>query len=199
MKELLLNEINKLLGYVHNDRTKFAEMLAEKSNEAHINEIKAAKKTVAKSEKRIAELDKLFSKLYEDNVAGRVSDERFEKLSAGYETEQKQLKVTVAELTKFIEAKEQKTNDINRFVEIVSKYEHLTDITPEQMHELIERIEIHAPDKSSGHRQQKVDIYFRFRVATASIVLEKRTQQQQKRLRRAYLRSLSLKIVKLLY
>ena len=156
-------------------------MLAEKTNEAHINEIKAAKKTVVKSEKRIAELDKLFSKLYEDNASGKVSDERYEVLSSGYEAEQKQLKAAVSELASFIEAKEQKTNDINRFVEIVSRYEHLTDITPEQMHELIERIEIHAPDKSSGHRQQKVDIYFRFRVATASIVLDKHTQLQKEK------------------
>ncbi|MBR6045685.1 MAG: recombinase family protein [Ruminococcus sp.] len=178
LKELLLNEINKLLGYVHNDRKKFIDMLAKQTNEVHNNEIKAAKKTIAKSEKRIAELDKLFSKLYEDNVSGKVSDERFEKLSAGYEAEQKQLKSTIAELTSFIEAKEQKSNDINRFVEIVSKYEHLTDITPEQIHELIERIEIHAPDKSSGHRQQKVDIYFRFRVSAASAVLDKHTQNK---------------------
>ena len=102
-------------------------------------------------------------------------------MSRGYESEQKQLKVTVEELSKFIESKEQQTSDINRFVEIVSRYERLEDITPEQIHELIERIEVHTPDKSSGHRQQKVAIYFRFKVASASVVLDKRDYNKKKK------------------
>ena len=53
-------------------------------------------------------------------------------------------------------------------MEIVHKYEVITDLTPEVMNELIDRIEIHAPDKSSGHRKQTIDIYFRFNVANAS-------------------------------
>lgn len=181
LKEILLNEINKMLGYVRENRDKFIDKAVKASNETHISEIKIAKKTIAKSEKRIAEIDKLFNRLYEDNVSGRISDERFEMMSNSYENEQKQLKATVAELSKFIETKEQQTSDINRFVEIVSRYEHLTDITPEQMHELIERIEVHASDKSSGHKQQKVDIYFRFRVASASVVLDRRDYDKRKK------------------
>ena len=142
--------------------------------------MKTAKKTITKSEKRITELDKLFAKLYEDNVSGKISDERFEVLSKNYESEQKQLKATVSELSKFVEEKEQQNSDINRFAEIVSRYEHLTDISPEQMHELIERIEVHAPDKSSGHRRQKIDIYFRFNVASASVTLDSRNNNKKK-------------------
>lgn len=102
-------------------------------------------------------------------------------MSQNYGSEQKQLKVSVAELKKTVEAKEQQNSDINSFMEVVSYYEHLTDITPEQMQELIERIEVHAPDKSSGHRQQKVDVYFRFRVACASAVLDRRDYQKKKK------------------
>ncbi len=199
LKEILLKEINKMLGYVRENKGKFIDKVVEASNETHISEIKIAKKTIAKSEKRIAEIDKLFNRLYEDNVSGKISDERFEMMSASYEAEQKQLKTTVEELTKFIETKEQQTSDISRFIEIVSRYEQLTDITPEQMHELIERIEVHAHDKSSGHRQQKVDIYFRFRVASASVVLDGRDYRKKKRLRRAYLRNLFDRDLKLLY
>ena len=181
LKEILIKEINKLLGYVRENRDKFINKAVEATNESHISEVKAAKKTIAKSEKRIAEIDKLFGRLYEDNVSGRISDERFEMMSTSYEAEQGQLKATVAELSKFIETKEQQTSNINRFVEIVSRYEQLSDITPEQMHELIERIEVHAPDKSSGHRQQKVEIYFRFRVASASVVLDRRDYNKKKK------------------
>ena len=136
---------------------------------------------IVKSEKRIAEIDKLFGRLYEDNVSGKISDERFEQMSDNFENEQRQLKSKVAELKTFLETKEQQNSDTNRFMEIVSKYEQLTDITPQQMHELIERIEVHAPDKSSGHRQQKVDIYFRFKVAKASAVLDRRDYDKRKK------------------
>ena len=179
LKELVLSEVNRLLTVVHENRDNFIKESAEKASESHTNDVKSAKKTISKSEKRIAELDKLFAKLYEDNVSGKISDERFEVLSQNYENEQKQLKATVAELSKFIEAKEQQNSDINRFVEIVSRYEKLTDITPEQMHELIERIEVHAPDKSSGHRRQKIDIYFRFNVASASVTLDSRNNKKK--------------------
>lgn len=181
LKELLLNEINKLLDYVSINKENYLDMLTQQTNANHLEEVKQAKKTIAKSEKRIAELDKLFTRLYEDNVSGKISDDRFEVMSKSYESEQKQLKASVTELQKFVETKEQQSDDISSFMKIVSKYEHLTDITPEQMHGLIERIEVHAPDKSSGHRQQKVDIYFRFRVACSSAVLDRRDYQKKKK------------------
>ncbi len=64
----------------------------ENSVSSHNEELKKAKKTLAKSEKRITELDKIISKLYEDNVLGKISDERFATLSKGYESEQEQIK-----------------------------------------------------------------------------------------------------------
>ena len=110
------------------------------------------------------------------------SDERFKVLSQSYESEQKQFKATVSELSKFVEEKEQQNNDINRFVEIVGRYGHLTDITSEQMHGLIKCIEAHSPDKLSGHRRQKIDIYFRFKVACASVTLNGRADNKKKKL-----------------
>ena len=181
LKELLLNEINKLLDSVSINKENYLDMLTKQTSANHLEEVMQAKKTIAKSEKRIAELDKLFTRLYEDNVSEKVSDERFEMMSRNYENEQKQLKASVTELQKFVETKEQRNDDISSFMKIVSKYEHLTDITPEQMHELIERIEVHASDKSSGHRQQKVDIYFRFRIACSSAVLDSRDYQKKKK------------------
>lgn len=162
-------------------RTEFQEHLKcaknsldkeECSAQAHFAELKRARKMLAQSEKRISELNKLFKRLYEDNVSGKLSDERYELLSKDYDREQKQLDETVKELTTVIEEREQKTSDINQFIKIVQKYAFVSEITPEIMHELIERIEIHAPDKSSGHRQQKIDIYFRFNIAQASVIAD---------------------------
>ncbi len=106
LKELLLNEINKLLEYVSINKENYLDMLTKQTIENHLEEVKQAKKTIAKSEKRIAELDKLFTWLYEDNISGKISDERFEMMSRNYENEQKQLKASVTELQEFVETKE---------------------------------------------------------------------------------------------
>ena len=105
--------------------------------------------------------------LYEDNVSGKISDERFATMSARYEAEQSRLKADAAKLSETISRKEQKNNDVMSFVSIVKKYEEFTELTPEIMHELIDRIVVHAPEGGRGNRTQQVDIHFRFNVVTA--------------------------------
>ena len=89
-------------------------------------------------------------------------------MSAGYEDEQKNLRATVADLTAFVESAEQKSADVTAFIRAVQKYERITELMPEIMHELIEKIVVHAPDKSSGHRTQEIEIHYRFNVAVAT-------------------------------
>lgn len=90
--------------------------------------------------------------------------------------EQHTLKEDPVTLSAFIEAKEQKTENITQFISIIRKYEYITEL----MHELIDHIEIHAPNKSSGCRQQKVDIYFRFKAAAASAVISRKDYKNGK-------------------
>ena len=136
------------------------------------SELTKAKKTLKQAEKRIAELDKLFTRLYEDNVLGRLSDERFTMMSAGYEEEQAKLKATVAELTTLIDGAEQKSSDVTAFLKVVHRYEHIETLTPEIMHELVAKIIVHEPDKSSGKRVQDIEIHFRFDLAVSTISVE---------------------------
>lgn len=135
-------------------------------------EMKAAKKRLAQSEKRVGELDKLFTRLYEDNGSGKISDERFEMMSKNYQAEQRKLKQIIPELSQFVEARERKTADKAQFIGIIRKYSEIPKLTPEIMHEFIEKIVVYAPDKSSGHRTQQIDICFRFNVAVASAVAD---------------------------
>ncbi len=181
LKEIVLAEINKVLERVHCDEEKFIQSATELSISQQSAELKKAKKSLANSEKRIAELDRLFARLYEDNVAGKISDERFEQLSGGYDTEQAQLKTLVAELKSFIETTEQKSADTTQFIKVVKQYERITELTPEIMHELIEKIVVHAPDKSSGHREQKVEIHFRFKVAISVAVADSRVYDKKRK------------------
>ena len=181
LRELVLGELNKLLETVHANEDEFVNTAMEYASTAQSQEIKKARKVLTQSEKRIAELDKLFTRLYEDNVSGKISDERFTQMSANYDSEQRHLKQTVSELKAFIEATEQKTADVSNFIQLVRKYTFINELTPEIMHELVEKIVVHAPNKSSGHREQRVEIYFRFNVASATATLSHGNQGKKRK------------------
>ena len=174
LKKIVISELNKLLETVHTNEDEFVRAAMENSVQSQESELKKARKLVKQYEKRVAELDKLFTRLYEDNVSGKISNERFEMMSKGYETEQADLKVKISDLSAAIEVKEQKSSDTSQFLEIVRKYTEITELTPEIMHELIERIVVYAPDKSSGHRVQQIDIYYRFNIAVSTAVADRR-------------------------
>ena len=181
LRQLVLGELNKLLETVHANEGEFVNAAMEYASTAQSQEVKKARKMLTQSEKRISELDKLFTRLYEDNVSRKISDERFAQMSANYDGEQRQLKQTVSELKDFIEATEQKTADVSNFIQLVRKYTYINVLTPEIMHELVEKIVVHAPDKSSGHREQRVEIYFRFNVASATATLSHGNQGKKRK------------------
>ncbi len=172
LEEIVLSELRKMTTFVRENEADFLQSAYECSQKQQSAELKAAKKRLAQSEKRMSELDKLFTRIYEDNVSGKLSDERFEMMSKNYEAEQKELRQIIPELSQFIEAREQKNADTAQFIGIVRKYSEIPKLTPEIMHEFIEKIVVYAPDKSSGHRTQQIDICFRFNVAVATAVAD---------------------------
>ncbi|MBO5377516.1 MAG: recombinase family protein [Ruminiclostridium sp.] len=172
LEEIVLSELRKMTTFVRENEADFLQSAYECSQKQQSAELKAAKKRLAQSEKRVSELDKLFTRIYEDNVSGKISDERFEMMSKNYESEQKELRQIIPELSQFIEAREQKNADTAQFIGIVRKYSEIPKLTPEIMHEFIEKIVVYAPDKSSGHRTQQIDICFRFNVAVATAVAD---------------------------
>ena len=172
LKEIVLGELNKMISFVKENEDEFVRSAMDNSVQKQSSELAKSKKKLKEVEKRIAELDRLFTRLYEDNVSGKISDARFAVMSAGYEDEQKKLRATVAELTAYIDTAEQKSADVTAFIKAVQKYEHITELTPEVMHELIEKIVIRAPDKSSGHRTQQIEIHYRFDVAITTAVAD---------------------------
>ena len=115
-----------------------------------------------KFKKRIVELDKIFKRIYEDDITGAISHERFLKLSAEYETEQRELQKQADEFQQETAEFDRQQTDFNQFREIVRKYVGITELTPTIVNEFIKKIIVHAPDKSSGHRVQKIQIIFNF-------------------------------------
>ena len=122
--------------------------------------IRGYKTQLAQAERRLAELDRLFIRIYEDNVPGRITDERFSFMSKTYEDEQAQLKVDIHRLRQEIEVQQRQIEDLEKFIQWVHKYEDLQEMTPYALRELVKGIYIEAPDKSSGKRRQGVRISY---------------------------------------
>ena len=114
--------------------------------------------------RRAIELDSLFKRIYEDNVCGKLTDERFAKLSREYETEQNSLVRNIERLEKELFANDERVINVSRFVKTVKQYSKITELTPELLNKMLGKIVIHAPDKSSGKRVQQIDIHYSFDV-----------------------------------
>lgn len=102
----------------------------------------------------------MFIRLYEDNVAGRISDDRFSMMSGAYEDEQAALKAEVQTLRQEIKVQERQINDLGQFIQRAHKYAELKELTPYALRELVKAIYIEAPDKSSGKRRQGIRIAY---------------------------------------
>ncbi len=124
--------------------------------------VKRQKKELEQARKRIAELDRIFKRIYEDDINGTISHERFLKLSAEYEAEQKELTEFVQKEQAAVNTYEQDKSDFDSFAAIIRKYVGIRELTPTIVNEFVKKIIIHAPDKSSGHRRQKIQIVWNF-------------------------------------
>jgi DNA invertase Pin-like site-specific DNA recombinase len=160
LERSVLEHIQYVTDYAAEHESGLVELLRQNDADKSRKELVAAKRKLTQAQNRISELDHIIQRLYEDKVAGILTDERFVKLSRGYEQEQADLTVETATLAEKVAAQEQQTLDLSRFLTQVRKYTKVTELTPTMLNELVERIEIHAPDKSSGKRTQQVDVYF---------------------------------------
>ena len=121
-----------------------------------------AKRQLEKQIRRITELDSIIQRLYEDHVTDKLTEERFTKLSRGYEQEQADLKSSVESLRELVSTMETEEVNIQSFLKIVRKYTEPTELTPLLLHEFVEKIVVHAPDRSSGRRVQQIDVHYNF-------------------------------------
>ena len=122
----------------------------------------ADKMRLVTMQSRVRELDKYIQRLYEDNVNGKLPFERFTKMSEVYEAEQKALEEEARNLSRKIDEHEKQSVNAEQFLRVVRKYANATELTPIMLHELVEKVEVHAPNKSSGKRVQEITIHLSF-------------------------------------
>jgi hypothetical protein len=132
----------------------------ERLDNAMAMSISKAKVDVVTLRRRDEDLNTLFKRLYEDMVSGRITAGRFDMLASEYEQEQKELKVKIVELEDLIENGETQTKDLKQLLVNVRKYTDPQELTAQMVNDLVDKIIVHAPDKSSGHRKQKIEIYY---------------------------------------
>ena len=161
LQVLVLENIQKVVSYMKNFEDLFIKEQLQKSTQNELKQISKNKKELEQAKKRIIEIDNLFMHIYEDNISGKITDERFRNLSFNYDKEQKELKTKIEQLSKEINNTEKKTTDLTQFISNVKKYTEITELTPEILNELIEKILVHQAEKVNGKKVQEIDIYYR--------------------------------------
>lgn len=158
--DLVFKHIKSMLVYVQQFEEAFVCREIEKADRERQMTVASAKKDLVVLRRRDEELDRLFKRTYEDMVSGRISEARFDTLSAGYEQEQADVKRKIVMLEDLIENGEEQAKDLKQLLANVRKYTDPEELTPEMLNDLVDKIVVHAPDKSSGHRTQKIEIYY---------------------------------------
>lgn len=160
LEKIVFEAISSLADFVKCHESVFLYMLAKKTNAMRQKEHKRLELAVEQGTKRIAEIDRLIEKVFEQNASGILSDERFSKMLQSYEKEQKALTQEVADSRQTLEEAKQKATDLRLLLRTLREMTEINELTPILVNSLIERIEVHNNDKSSGHCYVKVDIYF---------------------------------------
>ena len=156
----VLNHIQQVTDYILCHEDYFRKVMEEQLRVESSEKLTVLKKQLARNEKRIADLKRLFMKIYEDNASGKLSDARFDMMSQSYDAEQKQLEEDGLSIQQEIEVQEQQIENIEKFVQKAHKYVHIEELTPYALRELVSAIYVDAPDKSSGKRVQHIHIKY---------------------------------------
>ena len=160
--EIVSGKLRQTIQEAHFNQEDFLKKLEQQSQAQFNKDNKNQRQQLQKDEHRSKEIDTIIQKLYEDNLLGKISDERFVKLSQSYEEEQRQLQTSISDLTEKL-AKQQEDNlNISKFMTRILKYTELPELTVEIVNELIDKIIIHKPTGTKRNRIIQIDIYYNF-------------------------------------
>lgn len=160
VEELLLDSIRRITAYARDYEDEFVEMVTKKKRSDLDRSMRESKRELEQSLARINKLDEIMQRLYEDNLDGKISDERFAKMNANYESEQNVLISRVDELRSIMNAEKESTLDLEYFLALVRKYIDIKELTAEIIREFIEKIYIHKAEHIDGRRVQRIKIVF---------------------------------------
>ncbi len=162
LRDVVLERIRAVTEYIRADVEGFQEEWLMCRREEQEKSIREDKRRLEKAKKRLADIDKLITRIYEDMVLGNLSQERYQKMLEGYEAEQTALNNEVIGLEDWVATREEMEDNVDQFLALMEKYVDIPELTTTIVNEFIKQIIVYAPDKSSGKRTQKVKIVFNF-------------------------------------
>ena len=157
---MVLKHMQLVTGYILQYEDRFRSVMESQLRVESAEKLNISKGRLERNEKRIAELKRLFIKIYEDNARGKLNDERFDMLSQSYEAEQKQLEAEAVQLKQEIEVQQRQNESIEKFIQKAKGYVGMEELDPYALRELVQAIYVDAPDKSSGKRRQHIHIKY---------------------------------------
>ena len=160
LEQVVLGEIRRLTKYAGLYEDDFLKEVIGHSRQAEETERRLKEKELKSLLARDDELDGLFERIYEDNVSGKLSDDRFAKMSRRYEEEQKELSEKIKKLRSEIEKQNSRATSTDMFVSIVRKYTRARKLTPRMLNELVEKIEVYNAEKIDGEWVQRLRIHY---------------------------------------
>ena len=160
LEEVVLGEIRRLTKFASLYEDEFVKAVIGHSQQAEQTDRKLKEKELKTLLARDEELDGLFERIYEDNVSGKLSDDRFAKMSRRYEDEQKELAEKIKKLRSEIEKQSSRSMTTDMFIGLVRKYTRARKLTPRMLNELIEKIEVFNAEKINGVWEQRLRIHY---------------------------------------
>ena len=159
LEQVVLGEIRRLTKFSSLYEDEFLKAVIGHSQQAAEADRKLKEKELKALLARDEELDGLFERIYEDNVSGKLSDDRFAKMSKRYEDEQKELAEKIKKLRSEIEKQSSQAMTTDMFISLVRKYTRTRKLTPRMLNELVEKIEVYHAEKIDGVWEQRLRIH----------------------------------------
>ena len=180
LRTLILETIRYASAYAISNEAEFIQKVRAASEVRQAQAAKELKRKLNKDKRRCEELDTIIKKLYESYAVGRIGEERFDTLLAGYEQEQTALRQSVMETESALDSFEQDTANVERFLALAKRYTDFSELTTPMINEFIDKIIVHAPEKIDGDRTQQVDIYLKF-IGRFDLPAPELTPEEEKR------------------
>ena len=164
VEEILLHEIRDITAFAREREDEFVQLVTKKSETELNRQLRESRRELDQARQRITRLDSIVKNLYEDNIEGKISDERFKRLSETYDEEQSQLEKRASELQDYIDSSKEQRLNVDSFLALVRRSLEISELTPEIIRSFVEKIEVFQPEKVPGTRtkRQRILIHWNY-------------------------------------
>lgn len=160
IEALLLDGIRSITAFAREHETEFVELVTKKCRADVDKTLRDSKRELEQAQTRIKKLDEIIQRLYEDNIEGKISDERFGKMSANYEAEQQTLESRTQELKEIINSEKENSLNADMFLKLVRKHTNIKELTAEILREFVEKVYVYQSERVNGKKLQRIKIIY---------------------------------------